>query len=364
MVAVGGGMQQIDLTHETALVKAALMYADHVTLASPKAMMLGKMGSFAPAEREARIDSIVRMMREREDTRGFAFEYEQLRAQRRLPPSKRLRLRHMQRLLNEAGEGFATAIDQAGAGSAELGRAISAGVVDVHGLGMDHDGAVDDDDWVFVVVRELEALMEDSLSRTARTFPMFDDGAGELLRSMVDEGKIVDPHLPRAAEVGIAGRLVGSLPAFPNAEMDVVLDVRDKLHAPLIRFRSALAQAGEQFDSAVWDEEFPREVDDLYRRDVAPALREVEEALDELDARPTLLRLTAGKEALAAASATIGVAAASGIASIDLPGLLYGAPAVGVISAATGEAARRRDIRRGAQRNAFYFLYESNRRLT
>lgn len=36
----GEGAPTLDVAHETALVKAALLYADHVTLASPRVSML------------------------------------------------------------------------------------------------------------------------------------------------------------------------------------------------------------------------------------------------------------------------------------------------------------------------------------
>lgn len=125
------------------------------------------------------------------------------------------------------------------------------------------------------------------------------------------------------------------------------------------------ARASSEFAAAAWDETFAREVDDLYRVQVAPALRDVNEALDELGARPTLLRLAADAKAQAAATATIGLAAAGGLTHLDLPALVYGSgPAVGAAAAAATEGLRRRKVRGEAGRNAFYFLYESNRRLS
>ena len=93
----------------------------------------------------------------------------------------------------------------------------------------------------------MTALRGNSVSASAQTFPLFDDDAGNMLRLMVKEGIVTDPHAARAAEAGIAGRLIGGLEAFLNADMDVILDVRARLQAPLVRFRSALAQASTEF---------------------------------------------------------------------------------------------------------------------
>lgn len=203
-------------------------------------------------------------------------------------------------------------------------------------------------------------LLAESVSTSARTFPLFDDEAGDLLRAMVAEGKVADPHRPRAAEAGIAGRLIGQLEAFPDAEMDVVLDVRRQLQTPLIRFRAALADAGSQFATAGWDEAFAREVDDLYRREVAPALLDVREAIDELGVRPTLLRAAGRKESVGAIGAALALAAAGGLAQMDLPALIYGTPGVGAVVSGAAEVAERGTTRRETSRNAFYFLYQAD----
>ena len=95
------------------------------------------------------------------------------------------------------------------------------------------------------------------------------------MRAMVAEGKVADAHAARSNEAATAGRLIAGLDAFPRAAMDDLLDVRRQLEQPLVRFRAALATVTAQFESAAWDEGFDREVEDLYRRQVAPALLDV-----------------------------------------------------------------------------------------
>ena len=78
---------------------------------------------------------------------------------------------------------------------------------------------------------------------------MFDDGTGELVSKMIADGLITDASSVRGNQVGAAGQLIGQLEAFPDAEMDIVLDVRERLTRPLIRFRAALAQASTEIES-------------------------------------------------------------------------------------------------------------------
>lgn len=359
-VAHGAGL---DLSHETQLVKSALLYADRVTLVSPKASLLSGIAAFGSGDRRARIDGTAQLIGMLDNGQEATELYQQLRRRRRhLSPHERRVLLGLEHVLDASSEELVETIDEmlGNAGAEEIAQGMNAGLVDIHTLGQEH---ADADSYMDDVIEQMTDLLRDSVSVTAQTLPLFDDGAGDLLRAMVKEGIVTDPHVARAAEVGIAGRLIGGLEAFPDADMDVILDVRERLQTPLVRFRSALAQASTEFASAAWDESFARDVDDLYRRKVAPALLEVEEALSDLGVRATLLRLSSGKEAVAAVAATLGLAAAGDISNADLPALLYGAPAIAATVAGAAEALQRRPIRRAAERNAFYFLYEGNRLL-
>jgi hypothetical protein len=193
---------------------------------------------------------------------------------------------------------------------------------------------------------------------------MFDDGTGDLVSSLIAEGRITDARTSRGNEVGAAGRLIGQLEAFPSASMDVVLDVRERLKAPLFRFRAALAHASREIESPAWrTEEFAREVEDPYHREVAPALAELEEAMNDLGAHATLRRVASDAEALKPV-AYLAISAAAGVGLAHLPELVLGAaPLAGAGAAAARAAGERSGARRAAKGNGFYFLYEANRQL-
>ena len=355
----------IDIRHETQLVKAALLHADRVTLASPKAQMMAGIASFGTLNRRGRMDLTAGFVGKfNEDA---ARQYQELRSQRDLSSPERRLLRLIEKHLEMGSEQVSASVEEileiAGAG--ELARAMGAGLVDIANLSteeVDLSPAAAE-----AIIGEMTELLRSSVSATDRTFPLFDDGAGNLLRAMISEGKLIDAHRLRAAEAGIAGRLIAGLEAFPDAEMSVILDVRERLGDPLVRFRSALARASAEFASAAWDESFAREVEDLYRREVAPALLEIKEGLIELGVRPTLLRLASGKEAIvasaAAGAAMLGLAAATGVTHADLPQLLYGPGGIAAVVAAATEARQRGATRGQSVHNAFYFLYQAGRDL-
>jgi hypothetical protein len=74
------------------------------------------------------------------------------------------------------------------------------------------------------------------------TYPLFDDDTGRLVRAGREAGIFVVPAAAerRATEVGLAPGLIGELPAFPNAEMDRILEARVSLEPHVTRFRRAV----------------------------------------------------------------------------------------------------------------------------
>jgi hypothetical protein len=353
----------VDLRHETGLVKAALLYADRVTRASPSAVILASEGGFVLTDQRARIDPLVAtMMRTLSDRDDDPALYERLRRQSRLSLRERFTLRSLERLFDEAAYHATDMAAQraAEAGAAELAQAVAMGAVDIHTLGTERTAT--SDDFAEAVVEGLGGLLADSVSAGTRTFPLFDDGAGSLLRSMVAEGRVADARSTRATEVGIAGALLAGLDAFPNAEMDVVLDVREQLRNPLVHFRSALAKASREFTSEAWDESFRNEVEDLYRIEVAPELDRLRTALDDLGAKATLLRAASTVEGVATL-ATLGLAAAAAVELAHLPALVYGASPLGGAVTVANEALERRRVRRAAEGSGYYFLYQADRAL-
>jgi hypothetical protein len=228
------------LPHDAELVKAALLYADHVTLASPHALMFGSVAGLAQPDSRNRRDALAATLAAAPGGEAVSMLYADLRRRRsRLSPQERLALQVIEDKLKTSGDEVARSVDRVleEAGMPELAVAINSGALSIHLLGLED---VDPDELARTysdkVTQGLVDVLGEAVSGKARTYPMFDDGAGNLVRSMIAEGLITDARTSRGKEMGAAGQLIGRMEAFPNAGMDVVLDVREQLRNPLSGF--------------------------------------------------------------------------------------------------------------------------------
>lgn len=352
------------LAHDAALVKAALLYADRVTLASPNAIMLAGVAGLTVPDSQDRRDALMGMASVLPGSEDAVAVYEDLKRRRsKLSPVERIALMRMEKALKASGDEMAETVRGMleTAGMPELQRAMEAGVLGIHMLDLED---AKPDEFSTTVTEGLVKVLAQAVSPKARTFPLFDDGAGGLVKSMVAEGLITDARTSRANEVGAAGQLIAQMEAFPCAEMDAVLDVRSQLRLPLIRFRAALARVSREIESPAWESaRFAEEVEDLYRHHVAPALADLEQAIQELGALPTLRRVASDSKTLTSTSALL-LSAAAGVGLAHLPHAVFGiSGAASAVSAAAAEAERRSQQRRDRESNEFYFLYEADRQL-
>jgi hypothetical protein len=176
---------------------------------------------------------------------------------------------------------------------------------------------------------------------------------------MVREGLTGGGQVKRASEPAIGTRFLGDLDAFPNAEMRSILEVRDALHVPLVKYRAAVIELAESIDIDILDPSFDDRATVLYRRVVEPALAELEELASHKTVRALLGTQVAdiGAERLTAAG--LGLAAAT---VADLPSLV--GVAVGIAGdVLLGAWKERNEIESEQRTNAYYYLYEADRRL-
>lgn len=378
-VMTGAEGDVFDLTPEIELVKAALLYADRVTLVSPKVAMLRATAGILES-RGAGLGSRLA------DLMEPLMEPEQVRLLRMLR-RKRGRQRPAGLIVLEAKlfrdiapqvsevEGVIRGFTER-ANVAELERAQKAKLLVLDGLSLEPLPLLRD----MIILRlsqgeqyesripiaeRMTAKLVDAVGPAATTFPVFDQQVSRLLRAMIDDRR-VEANLAPATHAGLAGHLVGTLEAFPGAPMDEVIDVRRALNDPLVRFRSAVTLMTRELEVSPLDATFPRHADDLYREHVAPALLELEENTREARLREQLVRqvtegagLTEIKAALTMTFAAyallpdIGLAAAAGV--------LPGAAAALDITIAVGK--RRRELEKERRTNKFLFLFEAGRRL-
>lgn len=344
-----------DLKRELELAKAALLYADHITICSGNSTLLASLEALATLNdeqklafirelaptfmpgREAELEKVILFLRQRhQGGAGFALAM-QFRNQLDLA-WRDIRARVSQ-MLDEAG-------------AHELEPAIKSGLVSIDLLDFQQSttGIID------AYQGKIAAYLSDPT-----TYPLFDDDTGRLVRAGREAGIFVVPTAAerRATEVGLASGLIGELPAFPNADMDRVLETRVSLEPHVARFRRAVNELRGYLEATALTEGFRDEVASVYATEVQAAMDEIHQALQSPPVARVILR--AGLES-SPFPGVLGLVAFE-IAHLGpvVSALLTGA-SLGLSIAQRVKTDR--ELRQAeAARNDLYFLYRANEAL-
>ncbi len=352
--AVGVG-EEFHLRREVEMVKSALLYADRVTLASPKVALIDTLAATAPGSAE---DVAAFRASGLADTPGWQaalYHHDRQLAGVELQPHEQAlvdRFASELRWVRERQRARAEAV-YAETGADELRVAAQQGLLTIDVLGENEPSTLDH--FTYVLDR-LEELLEDVLSPTSDTYPLFDDATGAVLQRMIAGEALADPEWTQARHIGLASELVLDLEAFPRASMDVILDVRGELQKPLRRFRTAVADFAHQLEHVPVDKAFRAEVRALYLRVVEPELQDLRESIENLDVRPTLLR---GAAPVSGAIVALGIGATLGMPDLAVMGLI----AAGAGATVAAEVRHGIDEDRARRKNRCFWLYEADHRL-
>lgn len=184
---------------------------------------------------------------------------------------------------------------------------------------------------------------------------LLDPTASEVIHSLTKSGRLNLRHgsHSRLMQAGIAFQMMGFLPSFPRARIDEILDIRDELSGPVIRFRSEIARLTRELDAGAADEVSPVEVHDAWVEVVAPALQSIQDRIDELKLKrlyaSNMLELQTSPGLI-----VMGAGLLTGHVPADIGGLLLSQLSTGLKSAL--------DRAKGSKKLSampFYFLYET-----
>ena len=343
----------LDLSRETRLVKAALLYADRVTLANPNVMIIASMAGIIPGNHEHRRAAVLGMMDVLPDGAATRAVYEELRRKRRKSVREMLVLRGLVERLDRGAEQAVAQVESMldEAGASELDQALRAGVLDLNHLGLNESDA-----GLARVTLWLADLVVEIVAPSSPTYPMFDDAPDGLLATMIREGRAPGARLDHATKPAIASRLIGRFDAFPDAPMSALLEARETLGAPLIRLRRAIAKMQAELEAMPLDEDFERGVRDTCEKRIAPALEELEDV-----ARQRRTAALLGRELLAGSARTADEAAISFTTATvgELPGLAALALGIGLDVGASSVYKRRSELKERQMENRLLFLYEA-----
>jgi hypothetical protein len=372
----------LDFSRELELTKAALLYADRVTLVGPKVTFLSYVDRLTSGSQQERDQLFLRMLRAFPEGAVALRKLDDLSAR---GASVRREVQIVKgQLLARARPEVEAALKPVMQQTRyeEFERAIRAGVLALDPLTPDGRPAsmqVIGDALASTIVaatrkaservptdRILDRFLERLISillGNEESLPLFDNTVTNLAKSLVE----VLHHMrlvpqPVGVEPALATGLIESLPTFPEAPMDEILGAREALQPALARFRATIASASGTVQMDALDDRLGAEVATLYRRDVAPALQELLELQSDLKLGHQVARHAAqsGKDIT---RVVLGLILAT---AIDVDGLVRALIALTPSAAdiAARVIAERREIELKRRANRFLFLYDVGRRLT
>lgn len=261
-----------DLQSGLRLTRAALLYGDAVSLCSPTASLLLHLRADAPRATGTRLERLAALA----DDLGLddgparlarALSTGEVR-ETAARPTVDAWWRRYRRMLGATIQH---------SGLDELDPAVRARRLTIETLGLGPGspplGLAD------ATAETYAAAILDAVAR-GDTTPLLDDATADALRGALDvPGRVSEPRRERARHGGLAAHVLQRLPLFDRATVPEVLAIRSDLDAPLTRFRGAVAEFTAEIESAPWDADFDVEAERVYRRRVAPAVAEIEDAV-------------------------------------------------------------------------------------
>jgi len=384
----------LSLEQELRLVRAALLYADRVKLYSLTASLLFmvlRQREFSPDQQLKLLETVVPYLVSEQDARGiqaFLAEYkhgfpDRSRHQRRALQKQFPRfLAQKWKTVEEAALKLAK---QAKADSIE--RAVQSDLLELHTFeGTDRDQVVLEFIGDCIASATKSPLVKSRLPEMQErdrkiitefvegvcgavsdgsTYPLFDTQTSELVRESIQEGRLAvsESDIERGKHSGLAANLLERLPLFDQASVDEILDIRRELERPLVRFRAALIQFSEEIRSAPWDEDFPKEAEKVFYRDVGPAILDIEDEANSNKLLVSVLRRFADKSVVLPVGSifSLAISQLSSLPSDIAFSLGIGIPSLAIVYDAYREW---RQKGRMIERNHLFFYYKARKRLS
>lgn len=358
------------------LVRSALMYADHVELISPGALMIAALASMATQPTEAAFgilattdEGVLRHLGFEGDIAEMRAVLSQVKAFHDLPRAQRRaalgaeRSRQLREMVEEMVSKFRdgeTGIEAVAAdlweraGAPDLAVAADAGLLSIATDAFSLESPIDQQ--VAQYSDTLRRLFADPSSHL-----MFDEQIAQLAGAMVREGRatlhpLAADHSLRAAT---GAGLVARLPAFPDAPIESILETRSELSEPLARYRVGVRSISDRLASDPLEPALMIELDDLWRDEVQPTLGALRRDLSLTRlVRDAALNLATDPKTVALGAAGLTVVFGLGPAS-DLTDWATGHVGAGgaLVAGALGAAAREAANRHSkAKTHDLYYL--------
>lgn len=345
-VATGGDLE-LSFEPEVAMVKAALLYGDQVSLMSPTFAEQEGLNQWGPDTADV-VEDVRRRLGEK-PWREFVLLRRKLLLNVDFDEVLSSAYRRLQDKLAALTPINVAALGNLGINEqlrSELDRAQQAGLLDLDAL----EGEAPSMDFDRLVVRRLREKLADA------RFPLFDWRGWAIATNSNEKatpGERTSTKTSQGLEVALAARLLGRLEAFPFAPMDEILDLRERLTDSRVRFHAAVIKAAEELEHVTSYEDLDNETQQLYRRDIAPAIAELDESVQDVGARAALRR------AGVALTASLGVAGVGALTTSEV----VGGAVVPLGMAAAQEWKHRTEAEQKCRQNGYFFLWQAHREI-
>ncbi len=262
--------ERIDLSRDLNLIKAALLYSDKVNFFScgPSAIL-----SLTNRPRNMNEDEQIEWFFEFYKNLGIPSQIEYvsnfLQEYKKARQNKNNNLNNYMEYKQALAKSYRDMdIIATNAGIKGLKDALDSGLVDFQNFALIENSVE------AYITSITQAINSDE------TYTVLDEQTSEIINLGIKEGifSILGKSKNRATQVGISSELIERLPLFDAATIDEILDIRKELDKPLIRFRSAIIDYSKNIETQPWNDSFQQETEELYIRDIAPAILEIEDA--------------------------------------------------------------------------------------
>ena len=212
--------------------------------------------------------------------------------------------------------------------------------------------------------RKLQKAVKDS-------YPLFDETSNSLMVAAMQSHivQFTETERRKITHAGLSDNLIQRLPSFESATVKEILDIREELEAPLIRYRSKILAYSDSIQALPWDDSFENECSELYYKEVSPAVEEIVELTSENGFLKNLgyaalsngdfLKSTGGLACSIAAGGVIG-AYNNAIATDNAVLITGSAWAVSKIAQSYHEYKKKQ---KEIQRKDMYFYYQAGKKL-
>lgn len=192
------------------------------------------------------------------------------------------------------------------------------------------------------------------------------DSSSRHLADLLVRSKLYEPNaltMKRSASAAAGTGMIMRLPAFPDARLDELLDLRKDLRVPLLTYQVAANRLGASLNHRTYERESQAELDDIYRYEVAPSLERLQnEFIDHGLVREIARAYGTDRKTLITEGAGVFIAFGGFISLASAATTAFGISLPLAIGALQG-GKDFREQRRRLQTSDLYFLYEANRRL-